>query len=141
MKIYFAGSIRGGREKQNDYFELIEYCKNFGDVLTEHVGSNAVDNIGEHKSDKHIYLRDVNWIKDADVIIADITIASLGVGYELGFAESLNKNILCVYDARTNKNISAMLVGNDRICCMEYRDLDEAKEIIFSFLKLKYSHL
>ena len=137
MKIYFAASIRGGREKQNDYFELIEYCKNYGDVLTEHVGNSAVDNIGEHKSDKHIYLRDINWIKDADFIIADITIASLGVGYEIAFAETLNKSILCLYDARNNDKISAMIAGNEKVCCRKYKDLDEAKMIIKTFLKSK----
>lgn len=30
MKIYFAGSIKGGREKQKEYYELIDYIKLYG---------------------------------------------------------------------------------------------------------------
>jgi hypothetical protein len=37
MKIYFAGSIRGGREDAALYLEIIEYLKTFGEVLTEHI--------------------------------------------------------------------------------------------------------
>ena len=41
-KIYFAGSIRGGRVDANLYKEIIEYMKKDNIVLTEHVGSNIV---------------------------------------------------------------------------------------------------
>lgn len=32
MKIYFAGSIRGGREDVALYLQIINYLKNFGEV-------------------------------------------------------------------------------------------------------------
>ena len=38
MKIYFAGSIRGGRVDVGLYHRLIEYLKQNRTVLTEHVG-------------------------------------------------------------------------------------------------------
>lgn len=38
MKIYFAGSIRGGRDDASIYARLIEELKTHGEVLTEHVG-------------------------------------------------------------------------------------------------------
>ena len=43
MKIYFAGAIRGGRSDQNLYFEIINYLKKYGEVLTEHVGDKSID--------------------------------------------------------------------------------------------------
>ena len=38
MKIYFAGSIRGGRADVGLYHRMIEYLKRDYVVLTEHVG-------------------------------------------------------------------------------------------------------
>jgi len=39
FKIYFCGSIRGGRQDRELYASLIEYMKSFGRVLTEHIGN------------------------------------------------------------------------------------------------------
>jgi hypothetical protein len=36
-KIYFCGSIRGGRQDRLVYEELITYLQGFGRVLTEHI--------------------------------------------------------------------------------------------------------
>ena len=40
MKIYFAGSIRAGRDDQELYRRLIQSLQYFGQVLTEHVGDS-----------------------------------------------------------------------------------------------------
>ena len=41
QKIYFAGSIRGGRDDRYLYESLISYLGSIGEVLTE---SNAINN-------------------------------------------------------------------------------------------------
>ena len=47
MKIYFAGSIRGGREEEETYLKFIEHLATYGQVLTEHVGKNSNWSIAE----------------------------------------------------------------------------------------------
>ena len=47
MKIYFAGSIRGGRDDQELYSAMIEELQTYGEVLTEHIGSSDLGNQGE----------------------------------------------------------------------------------------------
>jgi len=42
MKVYFAGSIRAGRDDAAIYETMIVWLKSFGEVLTEHVGSPAL---------------------------------------------------------------------------------------------------
>lgn len=39
MKIYFAGSIRAGREDAHLYARIVAILKKYGTVLTEHVGN------------------------------------------------------------------------------------------------------
>ena len=136
MKIYFAASIRGGRKDQNKYNELIRFLSSKVQVLTEHVGDSSLNQTGEqNRSDKEIYQRDLEWLKSADAVIAEVTNPSLGVGYELGIAEKLGKPVLCLFDdADHNRNLSAMISGNHKITTFHYTSLDQAKEEIISFI-------
>lgn len=133
MKIYFAGSIRGGRDDKKFYNELIVYLETKGLVLTEHIGDLSLSPLGEEgMSDEQIYTRDIDWIKEADVLVADISTPSLGVGYELAFAESLHKKVLCLYREQ-DKLVSAMIAGNKNFLVKSYTSLDDAKQHIDAF--------
>ena len=46
-KIYFAGSIRGGRSDRELYEKIINYLITFGEVLTEHIGHAGITPSGE----------------------------------------------------------------------------------------------
>ena len=135
MKIYFAGSIRGGREEEQTYFKIIDYLTNFGEVLTEHVGFKNIDKKEQGSSDTYIFERDVSWLKSANMMIADVTVPSLGVGYEIGFAETLNIPILCLYNPRNKKSLSAMISGNKNLVWKEYNTVEEAKLLIDKFME------
>ena len=81
MKIYFAGSIRGGRDDAPLYHEIIALLTEYGDVLTEHIGDIGLTAAGEDGlPDATIYERDMGWLAEADAVIAEVTVASLGVG-------------------------------------------------------------
>lgn len=136
MKTYFAGSIRGGRDDKEIYHQLIQHLSSYGDVLTEHVGALDLSDFGEKgKTDEFIYTRDMDWIKEADVLVADVSTTSLGVGYEIGQAESMNKQILCLYRNQKGKRLSAMLDGNKNLTISKYDSLEEAKKHIDTFFE------
>lgn len=127
MRIYFAGSIRGGREDQELYGNLIRYISRFGEVLTEHVGDGNLPPSGEEgMTDREIYLRDLNWIREADVVVAEVTAPSLGVGYEIATAEELGKPILCLFREGKGGRLSAMVTGSNRVVIAYYTEVDEA---------------
>ena len=135
MKIYFAGSIRGGRKDSKIYFNIIAYLESFGTVLTEHVGSKKLTIDGEFSlSDTEIFKRDILWLNTSDIVIAEVTTPSLGVGYEIGIAETLNLPILCLFNKNMINNISAMLIGNKKLICKEYSNFNNAKKQIDDFI-------
>ena len=136
MKVYFAGSIRGGRGDQQKYYDLIDFISTRAEVLTEHVGSESLQDLGENKlTDIEIYQRDMEWLESADAVIAEVTTPSLGVGYELGGAEKRNKPILCLFDQRNQEQcLSAMLSGNSKFKSFSYQSIDQAKQKIAEFL-------
>ena len=134
MKIYFAGAIRGGRNDAKIYEKIITYLGNIGQVLTEHVGYQDLGNMGEKGGiDIAIYKRDIKWLQSADVMIAEVSTPSLGVGYELGIAETLKKPILCLYRPSETNRLSAMVKGNNQLSCHEYHNLIEAQSCIDTF--------
>ena len=136
MKIYFAGAIRGGRADVTIYLSIIKHLQTKGQVLTEHVGSSELKDKGEsNRTNQDIFLRDTEWLQSADVIIAEVTTPSLGVGYELGIVEKLIKPVLCLYHPKKGKRLSAMISGNEKFKCQAYQSLNEAKIHINNFLK------
>ena len=135
LKIYFAGSIRGGREHIDFYIGIIEYLQNFGEVLTEHVGNSSITPEGENTlTDNFIFNRDMEWLSSSDVIVAEVSNPSLGVGFEIASAIGLKKKILCLFKKQMNKKLSAMIAGCPNITVKEYIELDEAKKLINDFL-------
>lgn len=113
MKIYFAASIRGGREDVDKYYKIIEFLNTKGTVLTEHVGNKTLSSSGEvNITEEFIHDRDLKWLKDSDLIVAEVSNPSLGVGYELGIASQLNKRVICLFNSNTNRKLSAMIRGN-----------------------------
>ena len=134
MKIYFAGSIRGGRKDANLYHQIIEHLSMQHTVFTEHIGDDSINWQGEKNiTDEYIYKRDMNWLGGAEALIAEISTPSLGVGYELAIAEKLSLPVLCIYKLE-NKKISAMISGNKSFYCKKYLNLSDAIKYIDSFL-------
>lgn len=109
-KVYFAGSIRGGRVDASLYQRLIAYINQTDKVLTEHVGNLALSSIEGH-GDQAIYDQDTAWLRESDVVIVEATCPSLGVGYECAYAEKYQKPTYIFYH-KGAVQLSAMLTGN-----------------------------
>ncbi len=129
MKIYFAGSITGGRADQGLYLQIIEVLNHYGEVLTEHIGDSLLGDGGEESDVFSIFNRDVGWLESSDVVVAEVTQVSMGVGYELGIAEKLGKKVICLYRPQ-EKRISAMVLGNKAFTVLPYETIQDL-QIIF----------
>ncbi len=135
MQIYFAGSIRGGRADRDVYLNIIQYLKDYGTVLTEHIGDFDLDRNGEiFFNDRSIHDRDMNWLLQSDLMIAEVTNPSLGVGYEIGRAIENNKKIICLFRENKDHQLSAMIRGANQLVCINYSSFDDLKIKIAPYL-------
>ncbi|MGD2200924.1 MAG: nucleoside 2-deoxyribosyltransferase [Candidatus Bathyarchaeota archaeon] len=133
MNIYFAGSIRGAKAEKGLFRSLISHLSRHGKVLTEH--SFDLPYSEEIQiDDREIYYRDITWLDEADLLVAEVTSPSLGVGYEIGRAESLGKPILCLYRWQEGKRLSAMINGNSGLAVVTYHELSEAFDAINEYI-------
>ena len=133
-KVYFAGSIRGGREDAAVYKRIIDYINATDTVLTEHIGLGHLSVKTRTKEDDvHIYECDTEWLRSSDVLIAECTNPSHGVGYELAYAEARNIPVHIFYDKR-KANISAMLNGNAYFKVYPYENEAEIYSVLDNIL-------
>ncbi|XP_023254393.1 2'-deoxynucleoside 5'-phosphate N-hydrolase 1 isoform X1 [Seriola lalandi dorsalis] len=155
MKVYFCGSIRGGRDDVALYRRIVEKLQSYGTVLTEHVSSTELsdrgmcdvtellccDWTGEDASaagDKFIHDRDVDWLRQSDVVVAEVTQPSLGVGYELGRVVDMKKKTLCMFRPLSGRVLSAMIRGaddGDRFVVRDYSE-DKVENVLEEFFNM-----
>lgn len=132
MKIYFAGSIRGGKEYSEIYKAVISFLINCGyEVLSEHVGDK---NYIETLDDPSIHDRDLAWIDKCNVVLADVSQPSGGVGYEIRYAKFEAKKPVYIFSHDNIERVSAMFSKVDG--SFKYHDLDDYLLIVNGLLTL-----
>ena len=135
MNIYFACSITGGREFESVYQvitkALVDDCH---EVPTAHLAEPGVTALEAIIDPLEVYTRDVTWIRESHVLIAEVSVPSHGVGYEIGFALGLGKPVLALY--QQGRKVSKMISGNPdtNLCVMAYENPDHAVALIREFL-------
>ena len=85
--------------------------------------------------DRYIHDWDLELLEQSDVVVAEVTQPSLGVGYEIGRAVSIKKPILCLYRRKEEggKLLSRMIRGMDNDADLRALDysLNTVVDVIF----------
>ena len=111
MNIYFACSITGGRGYEAVYQSITRALLDGGiEVPTAHLAQTGVVDEEKIIQPHAVYARDAAWMRSADALIAEVSVPSHGVGYEIGFVLSLGKPVLCLYEQ--GRAVSKMITGN-----------------------------
>jgi nucleoside 2-deoxyribosyltransferase len=111
MNIYFACSITGGREFESVYQEIVTaLIKDGHEIPTSHLATSEAMQNERSLAPRDVYERDVNWINNCDTLIAEVSVPSHGVGYEIGFALNIGKRVLCLH--QKERKVSKMITGN-----------------------------
>ncbi|MCX7918662.1 MAG: nucleoside 2-deoxyribosyltransferase [bacterium] len=117
MNIYLSGAIAAGRQKVAVYQRIAGIVYSLGHKITspQVFDPNVTDDgKGEPADPTQIFLRDMQQLAESELVIAEISIPSLGVGYEIATAIHQNKPVLCLYDIAESakQRISAIIRGN-----------------------------
>jgi 2'-deoxynucleoside 5'-phosphate N-hydrolase len=135
MNIYFACSITGGREFEPVFQALVEAILADGHIVpTAHLATSEVREMETVVAPEEVYARDIAWVRGADVLVAEVSTPSHGVGYEIGFALGLGKPVLACH--RRDRKISKMISGNPdpNLLVRQYQKTDEAVQLVREFL-------
>lgn len=133
MNIYFACSITGGRELESFYQQFVAALEADGHVIpTSHLAQSEAMEGERMLTPVDVYERDVKWVRECDVLIAEVGVPSHGVGYEIGYALNAGKPVLCL--AQNGRRVSKMITGNSALEMKTYSTLEEAITLVRNFL-------
>ncbi len=127
LTIYFAGAISGGRDDMARYRDIVVALESEGHRVI--AGAVAAENIGadgERLESAAIFERDMDWLADADILVAEVSKPSTGVGYEIATARQRHGiPVVCLYRPAYTERCSAMVRGDRGIDLIEYENAEE----------------
>ncbi|MEK6221643.1 MAG: nucleoside 2-deoxyribosyltransferase [Chloroflexota bacterium] len=136
MRVYFACSITGGRDDEVIYQTIVDSLLAEGhEVPTAHLASPEIMALEHNAVNEKIFTGSIEWMNDCDVLIAEVSTPSHGVGYEIAYGLSIGKPVLCCF--REGGKVSKMVTGNTmpRLEVKAYTSPDEAKQMVYRFLR------
>lgn len=120
------------------YSQLVCFLETLGAVKTAAaLFSNDNPDSTDTEKCQFFYEQICSLIRNADLVIVEVTTPSLRVGYEIAYAEAFQKPVLALH--KTNdllyegQPLSPFLQGNKRIAICNYEDTDEAIAFCRSF--------
>ena len=128
MKIYLACTVRGDRGGTVAGRAICDRLRRLGhDVLTTHLLADNVDEAESALPEAEVYRRDLEWLTSCDVLVAEASGSSYGVGFEVGYVLARGQQAVVVYNAARRDAISRVVTGNcDPNCTtVAYGSLDE----------------
>lgn len=132
MRIYLACTVRGDRGGIRAGRAICERLQQHGhEVLTTHLLADDVDAAESRLSEEDVYQRDIDWLSRCEVLVAEASGSSYGVGFEVGYvlgrARSTGQRVVLVYEAARRHAISRLIIGNRDAACttFAYASLEE----------------
>jgi nucleoside 2-deoxyribosyltransferase len=141
MNIYLACTVRGDRGGVIGARALASLLQRGGHtVMTSHLLADDVEMAESALSEGDVFARDLNWLNAADLLIAEASGSSYGVGFEVGYvlgrAEQTGQRVILLYDAARASHVSRLVAGNTHPSCTTYayRDADDLLRFVETLL-------
>jgi len=142
LKIYLACTVRGDRGAIAGLRALAAALEADGhELLTSHLLDDNVERAESQLSEREVYDRDIAWLEACDVLVADASGSSFGVGFEVGYvlgrSDRTRQRVLLIYRADRAPLISRLITGNAHPRCetIAYADTGELSAKIPALLK------
>ena len=122
MKIYLACTVRGDRCAISGLRTLAAALEGEGHtILTKHLLEDSVEGAESTHTERAVYHRDVAWLESCDVLVAEASGSSFGVGFEVGYvlgrSDRTAQRVILLYQADRRDAISRLIIGNAHPRC------------------------
>ncbi|MEO5895972.1 MAG: nucleoside 2-deoxyribosyltransferase [Vicinamibacterales bacterium] len=141
MNIYLACTVRGNRGAVGAARLLADALLSMGHaVLTAHLLDDNVETAEAALTERDVFERDMQWLSIADLVIAEASGSSYGVGFEVGYvlgrSDVTDQRVLLLYEAGRRSVVSRLISGNVHPNCTTYpyQDAEDLLRFVHSFL-------
>ena len=113
MKIYFGFTVAGNRSSLEAARKLVDLLVKMGhEVLTRHLVQDDAWEADQRLTPSQVYQRDMEWLEQCDLFIAEVSGSSFGVGFETGYLLGASrKKVVLFFRRDAEKTISRMITG------------------------------
>lgn len=131
MKIYFTASMGGKKQYGTNYEGIVNVLKKMSyNVIADHIlGITESDLIKESVQERKEHFKKVNhWIKEADIVVAEVSHPSTNVGYEISMALDNEKPVLALH---VKDRVPVLLIGalSEKLALVSY-DLETISDVL-----------
>ena len=134
MKIYFGFTVAGDRSTLETARSMVRCLEGLGhEVLTRHLVSDDARTADRLLGPQMVYKRDMAWLKECDLFIAEVSGSSFGLGFEAGYLLGATQNkVILFYNLGVKERISLLIIGNTHPNCtlVPYSSLTEVEAFI-----------
>ena len=125
LRVYLACTVRGDRAGLDAARAVRGWLEERGhDVLTTHLLADDVDRAESRLTERQVFERDLAWLDAADVLIAEASGSSYGVGFEVGYvlgrASASGQRVILLHRADRAALVSRLITGNCHARCRAY---------------------
>lgn len=136
MKIFFTWSVRSGRENQPQFEYIVTELRKYGTVYWQHIAFETLPAHGEtNLSSSDILNREKNEIDSSDIVIAEVSSASLWVWYLLAYASMTDKRITVLHNDISELSLSAIIKWDENLEVFQYQDQTDITWICYQIFK------
>ena len=144
MKIYFGFTVAGDRSSLTTARSIVEMLEALGHVvLTKHLVQDDAWEKDRLITPQQVYQRDLRWLTECDLLMAEVSGSSFGLGFETGYLlGATDKDAVLFYRRDVEKKISLLITGNTHPRCtlVPYSDLKEIEAFISSRMAQAAAH-
>ena len=134
MKIYFGFTVAGDRSTLDTARTVVGWLERKGhEVLTRHLVSDNAWEADRAISAQEVYSRDMGWLEQCDLFIAEVSGCSFGLGFETGYLlGATSKKVILLYRRELEKTVSLLITGNAHANCtlLPYANVEEVQQFI-----------
>jgi len=135
MNIFLSVSVNAGRQYLPTYKHIAQYLTSGGHrILDEQVVLDDMSTVEAGKSDQWIHDKARRDIEACDIVIAEATNPSTGVGVEIGYSVMRGKPTYALYLKEKEDRVSTMVKGNDAIKIFSYSNEKELDSCLGTIL-------
>ncbi len=129
MKIYLGFTVAGDRSSVEAARKIVEVLEEMGhEVLTRHLVRDNAWDLDRLINPQEVYRRDMKWLEQCDLFMAEVSGSSFGLGFETGYLlGATTKRVILFYQRDVEKRLSLMITGITHPNCTlaPYSNIDE----------------
>ena len=134
MKIYFGFTVAGDRSGIDTARKVVHQLEEMGhEVLTRHLVSDNAWEADRSIRPQDVYRRDMAWLGQCELFIAEVSGSSFGLGFETGYLlGATSKKVVLLYRRDVEQRVSLLITGNTYPNCtlVPYATVQDVEQFV-----------